>query len=262
MKLCIPFEKSDKTYTDFDVKKPRSGDIADVQEAFTDQTEFHGILKLLSAGISQLEDSDGGIVADKQEIESICRYMPYQTAEQVALQIMILLNGTDNIETETICPRCGKSSYTDNAISMSELKTTVMDGVATITLDVDPVFIKAKNGEVLKEVNIFSMRYPNINDCISASMKIPPNKSARRQYEIYANAILTVNDEEVDMQWKKTWGRYILEKMEFEVLSEIGQKMQEYGIQKTIDMVCSSCGREWKAPISTTDFFESGLHGM
>ena len=262
MKLCIPFEKSDKIYTDFDVKKPRSGDIADVQEAFTDQTEFHGILKLLSAGISYLETADGDSITNKQEIESLCRFMPYQTAEQVALKIMVLLNGTDVIETETICPRCGKASYVENSILMSDIETTNMDEVTTITLDVDPVLIKAKNGEILKEVNVFNMRYPNINDCISASMTIPPNKSARRQYEIYANAILTVNGEPVDMQWRKTWGRYILERMEIDTLSKIGSKMQEYGIKKTIHRICSSCGREWESPINTANFFESGLRGV
>ena len=265
MEFCIPFKKDDKVFTEYSVRKLKAGELADVQEAFSDQTEYHGILKILSSGISSIKDSSDDVVDTKPEIESICRFMPYQVAEQVALDIMVLLNSTDKIEAEFECPRCGKRGYSPEEESIKDINIKILpyNGIdVTLVHEFEPIQIKAKDGSIIQEVNKIEMRYPNINDCINASLVIPASKSARLQYEIYSNAILKVSDQEVDLKWRKMWGRYILERMDFDVLSAIGADMQTYGLDKNIDRICIECGKEWKSPISTSNFFESGLRVM
>lgn len=257
MKFCIPFSVSGQTFTECEIKKLSPASLADAQEAFEEKTEFHGILEILAGGISLVKDVDGQEVTEKHKIRSICRHMPYQTAEQVGLDIMVLLNKEDKIETVFNCPRCGHQMYSGDEDKLSNLPREYGEG-GILEYSFQPIDIKAKDGTILQQISSFNMRYPNINDCISAAMVVSKNKPTRRQYQIYANAIIDVNGEAATEEWKRTWGRFVIERLDFDDLSRIGSDMQIYGLIKELPKVCTECGKEWRATVSTGSFFALG----
>ena len=268
MKLPIAAFYKDKIYTDVELGKPSGELLADTKEAFDEKTEFHGIHVLVSGGISVITAQDGTQETARATISSIVRNMPFRSAEHVGIQIMAGLNGDDKIDSVYQCPRCNHQVFPeiseeyDDRMRVSDIEVLQQEEPKE-TFDIqleDPVEIKALNGDtVVGPIDTLKVRYPIINDCISAAMSIPPGKTMRRQYALYSSAIREVNGEEADDKLRKTWGVKIFEKMGMVDLRKFGRAMKMYGLKGTVHKACPKCSHEWEAPVDTSGFFASGL---
>lgn len=268
MRLPIAAFYKDKIYTDVELCKPSGELLADTKEAFDGKTEFHGIHVLVSGGIGVITALDGSEETSRSVISSIVRHMPYRSAEYVGIQIMAKLNGDDKIDSVYQCPRCDKqilpeiSEDYDDRMKVSEIEILRQEEpIETFDIQLgDPVEIKAVNGDIIVgPIENFKVRYPILNDCISAAMTVPSGKTIRRQYAIYAAAIREVNGEAVDDKLRRTWGVKIFEKMDLEDIRKFGRAMKMYGLKGTIHKVCPKCSHEWEAFVDTSGFFASGL---
>ncbi len=273
MEFAIPIYYAGGVYIGAELRKPSGKLLADAQEAFASQTAFHGIHELITGSVRHYIDADGEQEDNRGKIGTITRYMPYRAAEPVALDIMAQLNGDDVIIQEYTCPRCRKShapvndGEIDERPRLSDMPRKSMEEIPAaeplINIDLDdPIEIKSR-GDVLKSIQQIAMRYPTINDCIQGSLRVPAEaKTVRRQYAIYGASILAINGSPVDEVFRKTWGQMLFERMPMDDLRGVSERVQEYGMDPLIERICPHCGHKFRAPVDTSNFFESGLRGI
>jgi len=282
MQLSVPCFKSDgEVYDRCELIKPKTGVIGDTYEVLQEKGEYPAILEFISGGISNFTSVDGDIVEDKARIRAICRRMPYITSEVIALYIMIKVNPEDWIEGVYTCPRChaqiitGYDDEDDTRDKVSDLDIVNMgeDESGEINPDLyinnihvdlkEPVkILHAKTGNVLQEIRSIDIRFPTIDDCIIGMQKYPDKRDVKRQLAIYAMALTKVNGENVEIKWKRTWGEFIFDKLDPDDTSVIGEELQNYGLKKTVLRICRKCGKQWEAPVNTSNFFVSGLQSV
>lgn len=267
MKLVIPIFRNDKIYTDVDIKEPTPEVIVRAEEIVKKGLTFKAILEFVSGSIEALYSSDDDIITDKAKIKRICGMMPFISAETLSMKIMCLINENDFIEGVYSCPRCGEKIITgkddieDTRDRINELDIIYADDFMNkIYVDL-PESVKIKNvssGEVLEEIQNFSIRYPVLNDCILAENG--QTNETRIQLRIYCNALTEINGVEINKDWISQYGMLLINKLKICQLYSIPETLQKYGIKKTKQRTCFNCNKTWEAPLNTSNFFVSGLH--
>lgn len=272
MNIAVPIFSNERVYDQVEITKPKTGVIATTHEA-AQRNVFRGILEFVAGSIESITSVDGDVIENKTQIKKLCGLMPYVSADALALQIMATINKDDIIDGIYKCPRCGSqvvpeydpSIGLDTRDRISDLAVTCMDeyhNEITVTLP-EPVKLKnKKTDEVLHVIESFAIRFPTLNDCIVASQGIMEGQDARMQIKIYITALIMVNGESVEKKWTATWGKLLFDNLSVADMSQIGDVLQSYGLDKYVDRVCPKCGKEWRAPVNTSNFFASGLQSV
>lgn len=262
MKLSVSINYGDRVFTEYELKTLKNGIIADASEAMKEKGDFSGMAVLVSGTLSKLIDETGECV--ERGFSPIVDEAPIQTIEEIALRILTM-DDEDGQEQIAICPRCkNKRIYEDeDSIKFEDLEIMEHQGDQIIHVDLqEAVEIKQKGGNennpLLKIENI-DFRFPLIKDGKYGHSKVPSNKDVRRSYATFGSSIISVNGNEVEDKFRKTWGLWVLERMSRNDLKEIQKVINSCGIKKSIERECLVCGKKWNAPVDLSGFFVSGL---
>ncbi|MHC4717627.1 MAG: hypothetical protein ACYS5V_11705, partial [Planctomycetota bacterium] len=194
MRLPIPILSGEQIYREVEIESPRAGTLADTQK-LAEQGNWFAAIHLLVAGcITSIDD-----VADRTKIRSLCRLMPYRSAEFVALHAVLKISPDDGFEGVYTCPRCGHEMVTDYQEEdgvvivdtrdfVEDLKIGYSEDVFTFQHEMsEPVQIKSE-GEIVEEITGFEMRYPLLADCIASEGRYGNNDAIRAQFGTYVSA--------------------------------------------------------------------------
>jgi len=273
MKLAVPiFSNDGEIYNEVETRKPKSKVLTRAYEVMQKEGAFSAMVEFLSGCISSITSIDGKIIDNPNLIRRLSGLMPYVSAEAVSLEIIGTLNKDDVIDGIYTCPRCGekiigeydprtgldtRDKVSDLGVSM--LKENEYINEIAVTPEEPVKFYNKKTGEVIQTVEHFSVRYPTLNDCIISSRGMQKGEEVRVQLKIYSQSLLKVNGEIADDKWKKMWGNLLFDELYPEDIAQIGNILQNLGIEKTVEKVCNNCGKVWEATVNTSNFFASGL---
>ena len=138
-----------------------------------------------------------------------------------------------------------------------------MDGNPSFPVSFDdPIVIESVDAEGIESVARLELDYPTLNQCSSAFSKYGGKDEFRLQLGIYVEAITKANGIDVDRKWKNRFGMEIFKRLELEKLRSIGEDANRYGLDTDVDRVCQKCGKEWRTPVSTSNFFASALRSI
>lgn len=274
MKLPIPISSNGNFYSEIEINRPKTGIIADAQGLLDTGDVFSAIARFISGSTDSIS-GEGNTEEVPDRIKTLTRRMPYRSAEYISMMILLLLNEEDDgIEGAYICPRCGcqiiaeldEQNDIDTRDRISELPVTFMDEpkeTFTVSLN-EPVLIKnQQNDEVLYTVEELEIVHPTLENCIHAYRKHGAKDSVRRQLAIYSEAMVKINDEEVDNKLRNLWGMFIFENLDSSTdIQTIGNEVSKYGMETSVGKDCPNCKKHFEAPINTSNFFASGLPSM
>lgn len=272
MDLAVPIFSDEKVFDVVDIKKPKAGIITIAYEAAQKGNIFKSLFEFVAGSVESLTSVEGEIVDNPIKIKKLCGEMPYISAEVIALKAMTLINKDDVVEGVYSCPRCqtkiiaeyDKELGVDNRDRISELNVKCMEKSAynnsiPVALE-EPVKLKnTRSGEIIETIDGFEIRYPTMNDCIISGHNMQEGQEVRIQKKIYINALISVNGKAIDRKWTATWGKLLFDNVYPDELSQIGDALQKYGLDKMVERSCYKCGKVWEAPINTSNFFASGL---
>jgi hypothetical protein len=261
MRLPIPFEWSGQVIREVEVGAPKAGLLADTREV-ADQGKMHAAMYTLAAG--SILDAEG--ITDRNEIKRMTRDMPYRSAEFVALSAVLTISPDDGFEGVYVCPRCGEKIITeynpenDTRDFVSDLEVGVLEEPELFSLDLDVPVTFTSQGEVIDEVRSMELRYPTMADCMAAERRAAGKDAVRLQFAIYAQALVSVNGKQINDTWKVGFGTQMFDRLDVKTdLRALSEAMGRYGLQSEIEKRCISCGKVWKAPVNTSNFFVSAL---
>ena len=274
MQLPIPIiTNSGGKFDKVEITKPKSSVIADTRKVLSDTNDVFQSIKVFLGGCIESVSNDEKDITDKVNIKSMVNFIPYRSAELCLYKILILYDpDKDAVEGVYTCPRCGYKLITecidnediqiDTRDYISSLDISYMETYENILLDLtDPVIIKDKvKDEVLESIESMELRHPTIADSIVAEKK-HGNDAIRMQFSMYTEALLKINNTEIDKKFKNMWGVYIFDNIkEARVdLGELNRKVTQYGLDPNLKKTCKDCGKEFKVPINMSNFFVSAL---
>lgn len=264
--LAIPVFHHDSIYTTVEIKEPSPGALADTRKEAETGAYYKAIHKFLAGSIASYHTDNGTVVDDPAKIAVITRYMPYVSADTLSLAVLADLNDDDLFEGVYHCPRCGHQIICelkgddDTRDSLSDLPISIMDDpIATFPITLSAPVVIQKRQEV-DEISTLEIAHPTLDHCIKAASKVPSSDKGRRQLRIYAEALVTVNEQPITDPWRNNWGMHIMlnASMKHDI-KRIAHEVNKYGVDPRIDKVCPNCGKEYKAQVNTSNFFVSAL---
>ena len=260
MELPIPFMYDGNRVGEAEVCTPRAGVLADTGRA-AEEGQFYGALFTLAAGSCIRL----GEIEDRAQIKNMLREAPYRDVEWIALCAVLGLAPDDGFEGVYTCPRCGTqhvTSYSEDSDTrdfISELEFRVAQEAAPVRVELtDTVEIRSR-GEVLEEVRSVAIRHPVLRDCMRAESRVGQSDPIRLQLAIYGEALVEVNETEVDAQYRNRFSTMITERLSIQDLRVLEAGTSAWGLQTQIQKICRKCGKVWSAPIDTASFFEYAL---
>ena len=274
MKLPIPIFCNGSIYTDIEIKRAESGVIADTQKVANEIDEYSAMIKFVTGCTESITNDKGDILSDKKRIKQIMTSMSYISVDFVALQIFLKINDDDGIEGIYQCPRCGaqkiceldESNGIDTRDFLNDQKIIYMENFEKkeieITLDYSVEIVNEVDGQLIEKIENFVIRIPQIKDCINAIQRVGKIDKSRLQFEIYNQALIKVNGNEIDNKYKNRWGKYIFSKMDSMDLMKISKIINQYGIEKKVEKICNNCGKNYKTNLNTASFFDSALQSL
>lgn len=272
MKLPVPIFFDEKIYTDVEYRRPKTGVITTTYEIAQKGNIFGAIVELINGCVKNITSIDGDVIENPAQIKKLIRSMPYNSAETLSIKIMASINGNDILEGVYNCPRCGKQNIPNynpelgiderdrvNDLKINYMKPEEFNNEIDVIPEEPVKFINEKTGEVIKSIESFTIKFPVMQDCILAGSNSIAGSELRTQFKIYIQSLFKVNDEIVQATWGRTWGKLLFDNLYPEDVSQIGDVLQKYGIDKRLKKTCQYCGRNWEALINTSNFFASGL---
>lgn len=268
MKLPIAFTHGEGLFVDATVIRPRGGVLADSRKA-AEQGDFYGSILTFVAGIiERLTDSRGGETDDRAAVRMIVKdSMPFEDANYLAIQSLIMTEAGDEIDGVYPCPRCNEKVYpsedSPDLISELEVRYADNDGALTFSreLKAEVEVREAGSGASLDVISSINLRVATIGDCMKAARSVGQKDVTRLNYAIMASCIIKVNGNEVDDKWRKTWGEWLFERMDSLDIREITRETSRYGYVTSVQRRCPHCDKEWQAEVNTAGFFGSALQG-
>jgi len=262
LKLPIPLYVDQIKYTEVEITKPIADVMFKTKKTIDSGDYFSGMKTFLEGCVVTV-----GNISDKDHIKRLLAEMPINSAEYLAMQIMLLeYPEDDGVEGIYRCPRCGTDKIAelkdeiDTRDFISDLNVNNYDGDNEITMDVEEVVITNKSTkEILLSVNSLSLRFPVFKDFIEAAHKVGYQNGVDIQKEVYIKCIIKVDGKEIDNKIRNKYGSKIIGKLSNKDLNKFGRKINEYGLDNKVDKVCNHCNKQWKATINTTNFFVSAL---
>lgn len=271
MKLPIPIFYNDKIYREVEIVTPKGSVLADTKK-IADKGNLFSAMRSFVIGCTESIDE----VTDRVGIKSLVSKMPLKSLEAVAIAVILLYYPDDDgIEGVYTCPRCGEPKIAelletdgitiDTRDYISNLVTNYYDeDITTFKVELaSPVIIKNKVTEdIIFEIKEFELMFPTIENSINAYNKYGRSDEVRLQYQMFVEALVSVNDDIIDSKWKNAYGMFMFENIK-NVKLDIGtitDKINSYGIDPTVEKICTSCGKVWRPQVNTSNFFVSGLH--
>lgn len=264
MKLPIPARWGDKIIVECEVSKPKAGIIAETKSA-VDRNDYYTALKIFCGGVvDSFIDTDGGIVTDKQQIRAIMNAMPFRSAEYIAIQSIIAIDGDDGVEGIYVCPRCGEkviSGYeevdgvvmdTRDFISGLEVRYADANNGIHIRLE-EPLKVNKGNEEIV--VDSLVLQHPTIEHCIKAGNRVGYSNIMKLQLAILAEAMQELNGTKISGIMREVSYK-VVENISTKELYEIVSELGSYGLQTRVKKVCRACGKEFMCTVNTSNFFD------
>lgn len=280
MKIPIPiFTLQDNVYDDIEICKPKASVIADTNKAIQSDEVFHAMKVFIAGCTTSIKNSSGSApeITEPQRIKSLISLLPYRSAEYIAMKIMVLYDEEkDAVEGLYSCPRCGKVIKCEY-IKNEDYEMDTRDYISSCNVNfmeepkktffielTEPVTIKnAKTDEVLFSLSKLELHHPTLNDCSIAERQYGDSDVIRLQFAVYVQALESINDQPVEKKWKNMHGVYAFENIkEARIdLGNLNNAIEQYGMDLFVTKICtnSQCRKEWKAPLSLSSFFVSGL---
>ncbi|MBD3277829.1 MAG: hypothetical protein GF388_05985 [Candidatus Aegiribacteria sp.] len=273
MRLPIPITVDGKKYTEVEVDAPKASAIADTRRDVEKVNVYQAIWTFIAGGVRCYIDEAGNRIEDQSAVKRITGYMPYRSAEYIALMVVLEIDPDDGIEGLYSCPRCGMeivNEYVDEGLDTRDhardLPVAFMEPGEEPIIDhkmVDPISIIDKTtGDQLFTIDSFKMEYPTLMTCAQSYNKYGATDEVRRQFAFYIDSLIEVNGEAVTQKFKGEWGMFLFSNMSTRKNSDrhlLNKAMQEYGLDSRIKKVCPKCDKEWNAEVSTANFFEYAL---
>lgn len=270
MDLPIPIISGGKIYHALSIKKPTPGVIADTKQD-GEESYYHAVQTFIQGCVTEIHGADGAVHTDRNFIKPLIALLPWRSAVYVAIKVMSLMSEDDGIEGVYECPRCQKQTIAeanhraglDTRDFIKNFPLTIMDPKVykeryAVELE-EPVRLKV--GEETLELSRFEFRWPNLSDCIRAAARVGVKDEIRLQLNIYAEAMVSVNGEEIEPKFKITYGSWIMENLPDVIrdVNAINEPQEQYGLDPRAQKTCKGCGKTWKALVNTSNFFVSGL---
>jgi len=271
IKLPIPIYHNNEVFCDeMEIKKPNAGCIADTKKIYDTGDQYGAIAFFISSCTESLTTSNGAN-EDKSVIKNMVRHMPYRSAEYVFTQIMLARHSDDGVEGVYYCPRCKTAvisearkdpvsgeMLTDTRDFLHDLTVTFVSGLSNISYSLqEPIVIKSTMGQELASMESLVMRHPTLADSMAGVKRANNRDELRQQFGIYVEALVEVNGKEIDNQWRNNYGIMAFERMDIDTdLMEISKLVNQYGMDKRVPKVCPNCGKEWRAVLNTSNFFD------
>jgi hypothetical protein len=278
-KFPIPFKIDDTLYHSCDVDAPNAGVLADTRKAADVGDRFNSTLVFLTGCVKSII-SDDTVITDRQAIKSALRRVSYRSAEVIALKAILQVHDDDGIEGVYPCPRCGYHVISQIVEENGEVISDTRDFIGNLDIEYmtdyvdgfgivlsEPVYlINMKTNEPMldlktqQQVSMSSMklRHPTLGDCIEAQAKQGTSDEMRLQFRIYVEAMIEIDGQPADKQFKEKYGMMLFERIkDVNDLGKISKEVHKYGIARRVDKHCPQCGKDWKAGVNTSNFFES-----
>ena len=254
MKLPIPFELNGEAVDDLIVAPPKAGALADVQRLFDDGRSYAAVSSLVASSLVGVEHP-----------KIMVQAMPYRDAEYLALSAILMISPDDGFEGVYTCPRCGKviirelTPDDDTRDFVHELEIKYLDEPANIVMDLEDEVTFKSGGELIEAISSLEMTHPTMRHCEKAEQMVGSKETMRTQFALYGQALIAVNGIEVNKQWKGAFGAMTFERMGTRDIAKLSDLVGEYGMRRTIERTCLSCGKVWMAGVNTSGFFEFAL---
>jgi len=275
MILPVPINIGGEIYNEVEIKKPTPGVIADTEKVKSNGSIYSALLTFISGSIASIKRNSGTVITDRTQFKSILKWIPFISADFLAIQIVILYNGKDTgIEGIYPCPRCGQKIIAEQQKdgegnvefdTLDYLDAMPLKMMSNGNLNIEhelsePVEIKDEKDTILQSIRKVKLIQPCLQHCINASQRYGMSDLTRLQLAIYVEALTEVDDKEIDQKWKNRWGMYCFENMpNVKDLIAISEKINQYGYDNRVLKTCPACGKQWKAVINTSNFFDSAL---
>ena len=267
--LAIPVSNGGKVFTHVDTKEPSASTLADAQKEADQGHYYKAIHKFLSGSIATYHMDGGDTVDDPAKISAITRDMPYVSADTLAMHVLVELNEDDLFEGVYQCPRCStqiiceKTDDDDTRDSISALNVEYMaDYASTFTVTLSTPIVIPKGKQEIEEISTMTFTHPTLAHCIKAASKMPANDKVRRQLQIYAESIVTVNEDAAGVAdaWRANYGMYIMTRLSpRKDVKQIATSVSSFGIDARVFKTCPNCGKQFYGRVNTSNFFGSAL---
>ena len=259
IKLPIPIFCDDKRHEKVNSIEITAGVIADTKKVIDQGDPYKGMQIFISGCLESIDP-----IVDKSAIKLLTGMMPYRSAEYLSMKI-ITQNEDDGIEGMYNCPRCDKAiicektENVDRRDFLSDLDIFYSNGSNTFEYKFEsPITVPAKEDEITDIVSI-TLRYPTLNDCSAAILQLGEIDKVRLQFGIYLEALEKVNGESVSSKWKSRYGMSMFDQIKRKDIQKLGELITRYGLDIEVAKTCPACGKVFKTPINTSNFFVSAL---
>lgn len=273
MRLPIPIKSKDATFTEIEIKKPTSGVLADTQSTARNGDIYGAVRILLSGCIIEAKNKDRTIT-DSVSIRSLVSKIPYQSAEYLAEQIMLLVDPTtDAVEGIYPCPRCGHRIISEQ-IKRDNIEIDTRDLISNLPITymdeddyeifwqlTEPVILKdLSSDQILQKIDNMTFNHPTLENCINAYAKVGATNQLKLRYATFLEALIKVNGDEVNNRWKNNLGEIVFNNIpNIMDISELSKAIRKYGRSPYISKTCQNCGKIFHPVINTSGFFGYAL---
>jgi hypothetical protein len=260
MKIPIAANYKGRKLETISLKKPTSGVLADTRKAVDAGDPYKALQVFISGCTESVED-----ITDKGEIRAITATLPYKSAEFLVTQIALLNHEDDGIEGVYNCPRCGKqkvcekNSEGDTRDRLSALPVIETNNLFTVVSFQNPVQLHSVEGEMGSTVSSIALTYPTLGNCSTAFSKVGDKDSMRLQFAIYTEALLGVNDTEVDAKFKSRFGLVLFDRLTIPDLKKVAEVLDSVGLDTKVSKTCTGCGKLFSVVLNSFDFFALSL---
>jgi len=254
--------------TGVEIKRPTTETITSTAELVRDGKYFLALCNFVTSCIEGFE-MDLENVTTKDRIKILTREMPIRSLYTLLVEILIFNDqheeGTDDgIEGIYSCPRCGNEVICelkdgiDTRDHLKEFPINYDDSQSMEILLKTPVIIETGKNESVT-INSLEMKYPTITDYIEMEARYGLKNESKIQINAYRKNITAINGAVADKQFLNLYGEKIFQNMYMPDMTAIAEKINQCGIQTTVNKVCNKCGKEWKEEVNTNNFFVSLL---
>ena len=257
--------------------RPKPSVLADAKKMNDNADPYSALYTMLVGCTKALASDSGEQINDKLQLKTLLRKTPFQSVNFLITEILILDSDDDGVEGAYTCPYCGNIVHAkyvpgsdddepqfDTRDFLSDCPVHYMEDYTNeihIELSKPVNIVNASTDEVIESIQSFVMRYPTINDCIQAYNMRGASDEMRLQMQIYANALLKINNNDVDAKWRRRFGMFLFENFHKpkQDYGKISKQLNAYGRDTAIIKHCNKCQSDFKTELNTSNFFVSAL---
>jgi hypothetical protein len=254
MKFPYPFEFDGEIIEEFSVKEATTTTIANTQK----RRQAYDMMKcFLQGALQSLNDH-----TDETFLKNAILTIPFESAYTAIMFGMAETKEDDGVLGEYKCPKCGtirKYEPIDGDEDVVDRLANIAITPAPLTFEFEFEEVKLKNklnNSVLETVNALSMAAPTLESYVRGERRYPDSAVFIQSYA-YAQAILSVNGNAVDKQWRDKFGEVLFNKLKIKKMNEITRKLGEFNPFR-VERVCLQCSHRWTTNLDFTNFFAFG----